>query len=1243
MHVDTTSVCPPLQCEVADPGLTMSGWTKAGYINAQEGKNAYYMAYNGHVQYHTYDFTRGKVTYAPVYVRFPDKHECGSLPLNNHYFYIDSIYQHFLNDVHNLNVKSRVNGKWYRLSSYLESGPHVGNLTDPQRGYMMNEPWVIMEDGVAKSSSSIIAQYQQWGGERCTVFATTPDGRAYHSGRRPPNGRLEWGSPGNVYDIDCKRYRYSSSSSMGSLDWYLSTSTPYVVSADVERELQKNPVPRKLADGSIVPLTHVKEFAGKYFNEALTESGDVLLASQFADGGSNYGIHVNSAFGDGYAVDSGFSKEWYGPFYEYPHQWMHNGKVYGSSGIAGQFVPLYRYKPAADGSMHDPNVRIESSHPSVSVFDDAHTILDGAWGTSYISRDGYVYPRIFSMNGNMASHYTHRFDPSRGPLVIAPRVDAFSETGIGYVPPGDYLRPMVKKSAVDGTLKYVKLTGTPTQIKDNVHYQYGRGNFIFFDDDGYLYITGLGTGWQNDELKHLVETAYPNEFTSVIADDGVPDSESFAARVDFPPSIYDTVRSDPLYSLYSLGNDDTRLATVTEADSSSIPIAVDLGEYVVSEVYKTHHKWIGPNYALPVKVKIEGQGDYVHIQKKDYWLLSDVKNSCAGCDQPGQGVMLYKKDGTAWNWQWTESLNLHQVSVNGQGPQTPLIPRKAKPSINTRHVITALINGNVASTKVTCRDFPTPCAVDHSVPFTPSAPVPFEDFCKRDGNNHTPCVYTVYNNEERADRSMSCYGALHEDPFRSYTVLREQQICENRDREDQKVSYTNHNLNSSNYDTATYPEGSVMSFAYACQKTCAKYNNPYITFRNVTTMTLDMTGATSFTVKGSHVPILRKLVLENTQHLTSLTLDGVKLTSLTVPMTASLTISTNSASAVSHLKLTGTGSVSVSVLNHLDGANGAFFNQHVQGLPSNHPLVKGAVRLLDFGDDISISGNLGDLAMPQLWKLRARGVTQLNLPKMLQGCPKLTHLDVDVSPATLDFSSIGPIGALFKESGSFINNDNVYPNRQLTLAPLGGDLDLVRTSLSGAHVRYLRIDDAASGNVGALSQFGAHLHSLRIKGSISGHLNAASFTNLETLSLHSTGSLTLDMEESFGSQACSTLKTLEFIQGSDSSSWTGSLSSLHCYKLSVLHLSHAQVSGSLTSLDVSNMNSLILSHTSVTGSLSHLSSAAHLYHLDVSDTAIAGATSNLSGLANLNYLGKNSHISTDSEMTNACGTISVMT
>ena len=117
-------------------------------------------------------------------------------------------------------------------------------------------------------------------------------------------------------------------------------------------------------------------------------------------------------------------------------------------------------------------------------------------------------------------------------------------------------------------------------------------------DDGYLYITGLGTLWQNDELKHLVETAYPNEFTSVIADDGVPDSESFAARVDFPPSIYDSVRSDPLYSL---GNDDTRLATVTEADPSSIPIAVDLGEYVVSEVYKTHHKWIGPNYAAKQK------------------------------------------------------------------------------------------------------------------------------------------------------------------------------------------------------------------------------------------------------------------------------------------------------------------------------------------------------------------------------------------------------------------------------------------------------------------------------------------------------------------------------------------------------------------------------------------------------------------------------------------------------------------
>lgn len=539
--------------------------------------------------------------------------------------------------------------------------------------------------------------------------------------------------------------------------------------------------------------------------------------------------------------------------------------------------------------------------------------------------------------------------------------------------------------------------------------------------------------------------------------------------------------------------------------SNGVPIAAELMMYAetgTSTGPSVHHRIIGPNHALPVKVRINGEGERVYLNAHDYDLVQEAKNICKASDvdcvdDVRRGFVFYKKDGTIWHWDMYAGFDMFQMSVNGQGvarpssnPPTPTNP------IKVSLTVTQMYEGKIANIDVTCRDFPTPCAVDASVPFTPSTPVPLFDFCSKDADGNTPCVYDPYNLEEKPDRSATCYGFLYErkrsedaTSFIPFTEEAKRKACNlDNGRQDQMVDYTNHNLNESDYDTTAFPQGTKLSFADACKLTCAEYNTPLITLSDARTLVLDMKGATSFTVKGSDIPKLRKLTLVNTDHLTSLRLDGVFLRDLIVPMTEALQLHTQGDSVVSYLKLTGSGSVSVDFINHIDGSAGVYTRKDIPTLPAGTPLLKGAVRYIDLSDTISIVGDVSALQLPQLWKLRARGITALDIGSLYQGCPKLSHLDVDISPVQIaGLASLGSFGVHFSPSHTFLSNGNTYPNRQIKIGP-SSDLSAITNMLSGLDVTYFRADDITTGSGADLAALSSTIRSIRLSGAISGRI-----------------------------------------------------------------------------------------------------------------------------------------------------------
>ena len=115
-------------------------------------------------------------------------------------------------------------------------------------------------------------------------------------------------------------------------------------------------------------------------------------------------------------------------------------------------------------------------------------------------------------------------------------------------------------------------------------------------------------------------------------------------------------------------------------------------------------------------------------------------------------------------------------------------------------------------------------------------------------------------------------------------------------------------------------------------------------------------------------------------------------------------------------------------------------------------------------------------------------------------------------------------------------------------------------------------------------------------------------------------SLTLDLDQSFGHKSCATLKTLQLLN-TNSNGWTGSLASLGCYHLNVLHIgSPSRVSGNFHDVNLADLRSLGVAEEAVTGTLDDLASAHKLHHLDLTSNALTGKTSSLAHLADLNHL-----------------------
>ena len=1246
-------------CDVTVPGEAMTGWSKAGYTSYGLLKPRLF-AHDGHLQWHTWELNDGSVTYVPTYARLPDLPSCGPLPISNEFFYMNLIQQMRFAPGEVI-VKSRINGKWYNFPASMKSpqSSAVSDLTNANVGLLLSEPWKVAKGDVTASSSIIKdGTLTNWPPTK-SMFSTSPDNQVYASSTFPSRSFFHYAMTTSIYDSDCKRFRFNDAGKtgiLGATDWYLSQSADYHRMASNTGPMQMNKVYRDFTDGRIGLLENVKEFSREYFVNVITEGGEALMSPTSGDGEGVYGLHINSAYGDGTTIDSGFSPEWYGPFYDYPHKWFHNEQEYGSTAVVPRFKPIYRLKPAADGSMHNPTLRVESSDPSVSPFNDAHTFIDGSWGDNIVDVDGYIYPRDFSFNGNFAHYYSHRFDSSRSPMVSGGGGDAVvGGTQVGYVPPGDYLRPMVKKSP-SGEMAYIKVTGTPQTIKDRTFFSYNNNNFMILDDDGYVYMTGVGTSYASERLKELKQM-YPDDFVDALVDNGVVDSETFAHRVDFAEDIYDAIMQDKYYNGDATMNSMKRHGSVsTIVASDGLPIAAELNMYAENGVatgLSVHHRIVGPNYALPVKVRINGEGERVYMNANDYSLVHEAKNICKpsdiDCDEVSKGAVFYKKDGTIWHWDFYAGFDLFQMSVNGQGAtRSSSNPPTQENPVKPTHVVTTMSGGVIANVGVSCRDFPSMCTVDATVPFTPSTPVPLSDFCSKNADGKTPCKYDPYNPEEKPDYSATCYGYLYErkasedaTEFIPYRKQRHRQACTSN-REDQMVDYTNQNVNSSNYDTAAFPQDTKLSFADACKLTCAEYNTPLITFADARTMTLDMTGATSFTVKGSDVPKLRSLTLVNTEHLTSLTLDGVKLRNLVVPMTENLALSAQGDSALAYLKLTGTGSVSVSFLNALDGKDGVLTSSDIPTLPVGTPLLKGAMRYIDLADTVSVSGDMSGLQLLQLYKFRARGISTLDLDTLMQGCPKLVDLDVDTAPTQVTgLTGLGSFGAHFGRSYTFLSNGNSYPNRQIKLGALS-DLSSITNLLSGKYVTHLRADAVTAGSGAHLARLAPTVRSIRLTGAIAGNVDLSRFTHLETLSISSTGALTLNLDQSFGHQSCASLKTLQLL-ATTSSGWTGSLTSLGCYKLNVLQISGPSlITGTFHDIDLSEARSLAVAGAGVTGSLKSLSSAHKLHHLDLTSNGVTGDSSSLSHLSDLNQLTLNDKVTKTTDMMNACGTITVV-
>jgi len=920
-----------------------------------------------------------------------------------------------------------------------------------------------------------------------------------------------------------------------------------------------------------------------------------------------------AAMNTGFELDSGYHEEWYGNFYSYAAK-FHNGEwiggdMNGATNIDGQWGKAHRFKPAANGSMHDPDDKLAAKDPRITPFDDAKCIVNTGWGWTVVDKDGYVYHNQFAIQGSLASHYNHRAEGTSGSPMTAPAGqfaphDLQGGDPIAYVPPGDHLRPMVKKSAVDGTMQYVKITApTCQEVENRIAAYYSSGDGVYLDDDGYAYVSGILLD-REYETQLRLKDLYPDDVRHVAVDNAVGDAHARSARVDLPRGEYDELFSH--HALY----EDTPYRTEYERavspytgnveytqstpwrnggwvspldDVTSVPAAYETAHFEDVDVTQAEegktlsvpvfHALAGPNYALPLKLTRDGSGtpspvlasqiaSVVPIRGRD-WVSEEDRSQ-----YNAKTILFFLKDGSAKAWFLQKTLDLQSVSLNGDRAAVPVPANAPQIAYEWREKTQYMPTNYVRHTKFEMHCSALPASI-----------------CELP----TPCDSAI------------------------------------------------------------------------CDRPSVPPTTPPPAFSRATVnhLVLNVTGAKALTIRAADFPKLRKLVLVGAEHtLASLTLDKVLLASLDMDISPRLSLHASSAgTGVSRVYVGGNGTVPLEWLNSLDNAPDAGgLHAHATEvsalLPKGTPLSKGALRDVELGDAVTVQGGgLHNLSLPQLWRLKVGSALAdaSDLRQLLDACPKLVRLVLPSTPLSMltSLHSLGAVGAHLSGSLSRLSTDGTFPSRIVEAAP-APDLDAALAHLSSAqaHVRYLRVTDpAARGDAASLAAHAPHLKSVDLAGlpGVTGTL--PSLPKLETLYL--SDSLVTVLLSELGRHG-----RIMTVHVANNPRAIGVLHDLRsASKLHVLNARNAtRVAGSLADLfsDVGpapagcgvealcptapascgalcahahQLRFLDVSLTRVTGPLSSLSHEAHLaYFAAEGAEGVTGSTSDLSHLDKLTYL-----------------------
>lgn len=1152
---------------------------------------------DGKLVHVTWDLKTASLTTTQVHAKIKGKpfqnSACEIVPISNEWFEI--VEQESMMNVGgkkaSVYLRSKMDDAWYAIASEAqdEEGDWVVDFTQPVplEEFKVAAPG---DDRFVSASGSDHMVAMAW--PQMTVLQMFNKGYAQSS--RPRTSDFpDYGGCIGCAEQYCNLVRYKSGGKFGS--WTAAQVNPSdyaAVGGGSRMTAYMNPIYRR-DDGVVSHIEGIDKLQFQYIPVMITEKGEVLESRHIQDD-IVYGLWPGAAMNTGFYLDNGYHEEWYGNFYSYAAK-FHNGEwiggdMNGATNIDGQWGKAHRFKPAADGSMHDPDDKLAPKDPRITPFDDAKCIVNTGWGWTIVDNDGYVYHNHFSVQGSLASYYNHRFDTSRSPMV-SPGGRAITTTlqggdAISYLPPGDHLRPMVKKSAVDGTMKYVKITGATCQdIENRIAAFYASAHGVYVDDDGYAYVSGL---LQDREyaIQNQLKQMYPADIRDVEIDTAAGDAHFRGARVDLPREEYaELYAHDKLYVDDSVGFETglpispyTGLPEYNYLDNtvrnhgsvqvlsdvSSVPAAFELANFQDIDITKraigksrglsTFHGLAGPNYALPVKLMRNGQGAHQLVTNvssvypiESGRLIFDNEDDKQKYASPS--IMFTMNDGSKKAWFFAKTLNLHPISLNGDVTATS-VPENA-PSI------------------------------------------PYE---WRNGVQY-----------------MSTNYIQHVEASLNWTSL-------------------------SNTIATPMPPCSVALCGYDVTPT-----DPPADFsqQTVNSLTLHVKGAAALTLRAADFPKLKKVVLVDAEHtLKDLTLDGLLLASIEFTTSSHLTLHPSpEGTGVGRVYVHGTGTVPVSWLNSLDNGGASTHVTEVSALlPAGTPLAKGALREIELAEGITLGAggdNLHDLTLPQLWRLKMMGPLPdaINLQQMFTGCPKLNRLvlpGADVAQVQ-GMQALGPIGADFADTVTRFSRDEGFPNRVVEVAA-EADLEHAMHHLvgSGANVRYLRYSKADGGGDASSLALLPGVKSIDISGvaGISGTLPASSLSHLETL-YASDSTVAVSLAE-LGAHGM--IRTLHLENNEHA---TGSLAALSsCRNLYVLNLQGAAaITGTLD--DISGFGCGVhalcppkhtlrfvdLVGTHVTGPLHALSKHADLSYLNVEGlTGVTGHTSDLADISKLTYL-----------------------